>query len=228
MILAVFGAMRRQARLFAIAEYLRARRTGVTAGALAERFRVTVRTIYRDLDSLREADLPLHAEQGRGGGFALDRHYTLPPINLSAREAAVLLTVARHAGAMRLLPFAETLEAAADKVRGALSLSAQRELLRHLERLRFTGVPALSAPASVRAAVEDALFADAPLEVAFRRADGALSRRTVRLEQLVLERSLTLLNCVDVETQERRQYRLDRVEAARVRGPRAPHATPDD
>ena len=208
--------MRRQARLFAIAEYLRARRTGVTAAALAERFQVTIRTIYRDLDELREADLPLHAEQGRGGGFALDRHYSLPPINLSAREAAVLLTVARHAAAMRLTPFEETLESASDKVRGALSLSAQRELLQHLERLRFTGVPALTAARAVRAAVEDALFADAPLEVAFRRADGSLSRRRVRLETLVLERSLTLLNCVGVETGERRQYRLDKVEAARV------------
>jgi len=208
--------MRRQARLFAIAEYLRARRTGVTAGALAERFQVTIRTIYRDLDELREADLPLHAEQGRGGGFALDRHYSLPPINLSAREAAVLLTVLRHASAMRLTPFSETLEGASDKVRGALSLSAQRELLAHLDRLHFTGVPALPAVRAVRAAVEDALFADAPLEVAFRRADGSLSRRTVRLEQLVLERSLTLLNCVDVETGERRQYRLDKVESARV------------
>jgi predicted DNA-binding transcriptional regulator YafY len=213
--------VRRQARLFAIAEYLRARRTGVTAGALAERFGVTIRTIYRDLDDLREADLPLHAEQGRGGGFALDRHYTLPPINLSAREAAVLLTVARHAAAMRLTPFSETLEGAADKVRGALSLSAQRELLAHLERLRFTGVPALTGTAPVRAAVEEALFSDAPLEVAFRRADGLLSRRTVRLEQLVLERSLTLLNCVDLETLEKRQYRLDRVESARVASPGA-------
>ncbi len=177
---------------------------------------MTIRTIYRDLDELRDADLPLHAEQGRGGGFALDRHYSLPPINLSAREAAVLLTVARHAAAMRLTPFEETLEAASDKVRGALSLSAQRELLSHLEKLRFTGVPVLAAGRAVRSAVEDALFADAPLEVAFRRADGSLSRRTVRLETLVLERSLTLLNCVDLETGERRQYRLDKVEAARV------------
>src|SRR6478735_3559063 len=65
--------MQRTERLFALAEYLRGRRTGVTAEALAERFGVTVRTIYRDLDALREAALPLSAERGRGGGYALDR-----------------------------------------------------------------------------------------------------------------------------------------------------------
>lgn len=43
--------MRRQARLFAITEYLRGRRTGVTAEQIADRFGVTVRTAYRDLDA---------------------------------------------------------------------------------------------------------------------------------------------------------------------------------
>src|SRR4051812_31399273 len=102
--------MRRQARLFAITDFLRARRTGVTAAMLAERFGVTLRTIYRELDLLRSADLPLHAEQGRGGGYALDRHYSLPPINLSAREAAVLVAIGTQAIQMRLVPFTESLQ----------------------------------------------------------------------------------------------------------------------
>ncbi len=65
--------MKRTARLFAIAEYLRGRRTGVTAEELADRFGVSVRTMFRDLDSLREADLPVQGERGRGGGLVLDR-----------------------------------------------------------------------------------------------------------------------------------------------------------
>ena len=146
--------MRRNARLFAIAEYLRGRRTGVTAEAIAERFGISVRTAYRDLDSLRDADLPLRAERGRGGGYALDRAYTLPPVNLSPREAALLLTVGRFALELRMVPFVETLASALDKVRGALDGSAQREMVRDLERLSFTGVPAIASPSAVRAAVE--------------------------------------------------------------------------
>lgn len=61
--------MRRTERLFALAEHLRGRRTGVTADTLAERFSVTVRTVYRDLDTLRAASLPVSAERGRGGGL---------------------------------------------------------------------------------------------------------------------------------------------------------------
>src|SRR3954447_13186246 len=124
--------MRRTERPFALAEYLRGRRTGATAGALAERFEVTVRTIYRDLDALRAASLPVGAERGPGGGYALDRSYTLPPVNFTAREAAVLVAVGHHAVESRLVPFARTLSSALDKVRAALSASAQRELVRRL------------------------------------------------------------------------------------------------
>lgn len=124
--------MQRTERLFALAEYLRGRRTGVTAEVLAERFGVTLRTIYRDLDALRAASLPLGAERGWGGGYALDRSYSVPPVNFTAREAALLVALGRFAINMRLLPFAVTLESALDKVRAALSTSAQRELLTRL------------------------------------------------------------------------------------------------
>ena len=48
-------ARTRTERLFAIAELLRARRSGITAAEIAERFGVTLRTAYRDLASLKEA-----------------------------------------------------------------------------------------------------------------------------------------------------------------------------
>lgn len=205
--------MKRQARLFAITEFLRGRKTGVTAAMLAERFGVTLRTIYRDLDLLRDADLPLHAEQGRGGGYALDRHYTLPPINLSAREAAVMIAICTHAIQMRLVPFGQSLEQSLDKIRGALSASTQRELLTLLGELKFTGVPAAPSDPAVRKAIEDAWFGQTPLDLRYRGSDG-VSERRVRVNSIVMERSLTLLNCTDVNTQEKRQYRIDRIERA--------------
>src|SRR5260370_953703 len=84
--------MRRQARLFAIADLLRARRSGITAEELADRFGVAVRTIYRDLETLRDAALPLNAERGRGGGYSLDRAYTLPPLKHRRRRAPIHTT----------------------------------------------------------------------------------------------------------------------------------------
>src|SRR5262249_57948258 len=153
-----FVGMRRQAGVFALAERLRARRRGVTAAELAERFGVTLRTIYRDLDALREAELPISAERGRGGGYALDRTYSLPPVNFTAREAALLSALGDWAIRMRLVPFTRTLQGSIDKVRGALAASAQRELLELMRELTFVGIPAHPAAPGVRETVEDAWF----------------------------------------------------------------------
>jgi len=208
--------MRRRERLFAITEYLRGRRTGVTAGALAERFGVTLRTIYRDLDSLRDAELPVRADRGRGGGFALDRAYTLPPVNFTPREAALLVRLGQFATHMRLLPFADTLAGALDKVRGALSASAQRELMELMDAIQFVGVPAHGAPPAVRRAVEQAWFERQPLRIRYQSPDYAITNRVVRIVSVIMERGVTLLNCDDLDKAEARQFRLDRIISAEV------------
>ncbi len=208
--------MRRTERLFAITEFLRGRRSGTTAEAVAERFGVTVRTAYRDLASLRAAQLPLVAERGRGGGYALDRSYTLPPINLDAREAAVLISAGAWLAQLRVLPFSATLASAIDKVRAALDRSAQRELVQRLDELSYVGVPAHASRKEVRAAVEQAWFERRPLVVDYRGSDGALTHRTVRLERIVMDRGETRLNVVDEAKGAARQLLLHRIERAVV------------
>lgn len=208
--------MKRTERLFALAEYLRGRRTGVTAEALAERFGVTVRTIYRDLDALRDASLPVGAERGRGGGYALDRSYSLPPVNFTAREAALLVAMGRHAIAMRLLPFTDTLESGLDKVRAALSGSAQRELLTRLGELQFTGVPAVPTDKQVRAAVERAWFEQQPLRITYVDRNFNETTRRIRIRAVLMERHETQLDADDLDAGERRQFRLDRIARAVV------------
>ena len=208
--------MRRTERLFALAEYLRGRRTGVTAEALAARFGVTIRTMYRDLDALRAAALPIGAERGRGGGYALDRHYTLPPVNFTAREAALLVALGRFAVDMRLMPFTETLGSALDKVRAALSTSAQRELLTRLDEIAFHGVPALPCKKEVRQAVERAWFEQQPLCITYVDGNFIETERTIRVLTVSMDRHETRVEGENLETGERRQFRLDRIQRARV------------
>jgi predicted DNA-binding transcriptional regulator YafY len=207
--------MKRSARLFAIAEALRARRTGVTAEELATRFNVSVRTMYRDLDTLRDASMPLAAERGRGGGYALDRTYSLPPVNFTVREAIVLLVLGRLATELRLLPFTKTLASALDKVRGALPPSGQRQLDARNGTLAFTGVPGHASVDAVRAAVEEAWFEGTPVAITYTRQDGSVGQRRVRIAQVVLERSETILNTVEEGTGDRRQLRLHRITEAK-------------
>ena len=208
--------MRRTERLFAITEYLRGRRTGVTAADLADRFGVTLRTIYRDLDSLRDASLPVAAERGRGGGFALERSYDLPPVNFTPREAAVLLALGAWARDHRLIPFTDALDAASDKVRAALSTSSQRQLLEHLATLTFVGVPTPRVDPAVRRAVERAWFEGRPLAIRYRADNEAITQRRILLRSIVMDRAETRLNTTDLDKREERQFKLHRVERAVV------------
>jgi predicted DNA-binding transcriptional regulator YafY len=208
--------MQRTERLFALAEYLRGRRTGVTAEALAERFGVTIRTIYRDLDTLRAAAMPVSAERGRGGGYALDKSYSLPPVNFTPREAALLVALGRFAIDMRLLPFTTTLESSLDKVRSALSASAQRELLTRLRELSFHGVPALPSKKAVRAALERAWFERQPLLVTYVDGNFIETKRRIRVESVAMDRHETRIDTVCLDTGDKRQLRLDRIQHAEV------------
>ena len=208
--------MKRSSRLFALAEALRARRTGVTAEGLAERFGVSVRTIYRDLDALGDAGLPLIAERGRGGGYALERGYSLPPVNFTPREAAVLVALGRWARELRVLPFVETLARALEKVRGALSASAQRELIERAEGLKFIGVPTLPAPEAVRAAIETAWLEARPVRVVGVDKDRVGYDQVVRVEGLLMERHVARVLCVELGKTEVHALRLDRIKTAEL------------
>lgn len=80
--------LNRTERLFALILLLQ-NRPSMSSRELAEHFGVSRRTIFRDLRALSESGVPLtYAE---GGGYEILEGYQLPPLMLSAREAATLL-----------------------------------------------------------------------------------------------------------------------------------------
>lgn len=77
-------------RLFEIV-YILLDKKSITAGELAERFEVSVRTIYRDIESLSVAGIPIYAERGKKGGIRLMDNYILNKSVLSEQEKKEIL-----------------------------------------------------------------------------------------------------------------------------------------
>lgn len=77
-------------RLFKILYYL-LDRGNATAPELAEKFEVSSRTIYRDIEALSGAGIPVYAEPGRNGGICILRDFVLDRAILSENERQELL-----------------------------------------------------------------------------------------------------------------------------------------
>lgn len=63
----------------------------VTAGELAERFEVSIRTIYRDVEVLSMAGIPVYAKKGKGGGICLTEQFVLDKMLISKQEQGEIL-----------------------------------------------------------------------------------------------------------------------------------------
>lgn len=70
----------------------------LTARALAERFEVSTRTVYRDVEAMSEAGIPVYMTKGRGGGISLTPGYALNKTLLTERERADVLASLKALG----------------------------------------------------------------------------------------------------------------------------------
>ena len=84
-------------RLFRLLYYVLSKRK-VTASQLAEHFEVSIRTIYRDIDNLSSAGIPIYATQGKEGGIEISRDFILNQSLLSQEEKEQIMNALQGLG----------------------------------------------------------------------------------------------------------------------------------
>lgn len=208
--------MNRTDRLYALVEELRAFAPRPrTARQLADRFEVSVRTVERDLNALLEAGVPIYATPGPGGGYALDKSHTLPPVNFTPEEATALAVALARPGDS---PFADALRSAVRKVVGVMSSHEAEAAQRLAGRIRL-----FPHESDVRqqagGVVEDAILGMQVVEIDYQDRNGAVTTRVV--EPLVLaggSGQTWYLVAYCRLRQDERAFRLDRIADARLTG----------
>lgn len=98
-----------ESRLFKIMYHL-LDKGQATASELAEKFEVSIRTIYRDIDVLSGAGIPVYTETGRNGGIYLMKDFVLDKAVLSEEEKREILAALQSVNAAQDISSSETLQ----------------------------------------------------------------------------------------------------------------------
>ncbi len=100
---------------------------GANANGLAAECGVNKRTIFRDLDALRQAGVPLAFDK-HDNRYSIPGAFFLPPTNFTAAEALASLSLSAEMGRRDRLPFYEAAHSAALKLENSLPLALRQEL----------------------------------------------------------------------------------------------------
>lgn len=190
----------------------------MTAAALAEELEVSVRTIYRDLEALGAAGVPVYAEPGRNGGCRLVDGYRTRLTGLTEKEADALF-LAGLPDAVGDLDLGTVLAAAQLKVLAALPPELRSRATRVRERFHLDAPGWFQVTDEVPrlAALAEAAWDDARVRIAYDRADGVV-RRTIDPMGLVLKSGVWYV--VGRNRGQLRTYRVSRVQDVERTGER--------
>lgn len=199
-------------RLLSILLLLQAQRR-LTARALAERLEVSQRTILRDMEALGAAGVPVYAERGRGGGWALAERYRVDVPGLSEAEVQALF-LGTPAALLADLGLAGASQSALVKLLVALPALRRHDAEYARQRILVdtSGWRRGEETVPLLPALQEAVWQDRRLDLLYERGDGARVWRTVDPLGLVAKgRIWYLVAAVDGEP---RTYRVSRVRAA--------------
>ncbi|GGE16199.1 DeoR family transcriptional regulator [Aureimonas endophytica] len=210
--------MSRAARLLDLLQTLRERRRPVSAAALGEALGVSLRTVYRDIETLRGQGAAIEGEAGLG--YVLKPGFTLPPLmfdddELDALILGLRLVMRRGDG---------DLEAAAE---GALAkivavLPEERERAAAASGLLAGPVCGEAAEAPHLGLIRRALQEETKLRLAYRDKKGAATDRVVWPIAVGFFEGYEMLAAWCETRRDFRHFRLDRIGAATALDQRIP------
>ncbi len=185
----------------------------MTAGELARRLEVSERTIYRDMDSLSAAGVPVYMERGVGGGCVLPEGYRINLTGLSETEIQSLF-LATPARLLADLGLRQAAEGALIKLLAALPSVSRRDAEYARQRIHVDSAGWHRAGDVVASlpTLQEAIWRERTVRFTYQRSDGATAERLADPLGLVAKgRVWYLVAATDGDI---RTYRVSRVRDA--------------
>lgn len=190
-----------ESRLFRIVYYL-LEKGQATATELAERFEVSVRTIYRDIDSLSAAGIPIYAEAGRNGGIRLMTGFVLDQVVLSKEEKQEILSALQSINITQNMGESQTLQ----KLSALFALPSENWL-----EVDFSRWGDQKFDNEKFELLKKAVIRCKSVRIRYAGADGTERERTVQPHKLVYKSKAWYLRAFCMQKQEMRTFKLNRI-----------------
>ena len=204
--------MRRTDRLFELIQLFRGGRLW-RGRDLAERLEVSLRTIYRDLDTLTASGVPIEGE--RGLGYMLREPIFIPPLTLTTLELEALhlgMHFVSHTGDETLSEAARQLKIKIDAV-----LPSNRQGKNFAKGIGIYA-PTPEGPHVFLPLLREAIRQKQKLNLIYHRLDGKTTKRLVRPLHLEFWGSVWTLTAWCERRDDFRTFRVDRIKAAKQQG----------
>ncbi|MGW5738782.1 MULTISPECIES: helix-turn-helix transcriptional regulator [Streptomyces] len=190
-------------------------------GELSERLGVSRRTVRRDIDRLRDLGYPVQASQGAAGGYRLVAGKAMPPLVLDDEEA-VAIAVGLRAGAGHAV---EGVEEASVRALAKLEQVLPSRLRHRVQTLQVATIPLTAGDGASIAPETLTVMASAAagqerLRFAYRSGDGTETRRLTEPHRLVSTGRRWYLVAYDIDRDDWRTFRVDRVSSPFATGAR--------
>jgi predicted DNA-binding transcriptional regulator YafY len=188
----------------------------LTAGELAQRLGVSIRTIFRDVDALSTMGVPVYTESGRGGGIRLVEGYTSDLTGLSSGEAEALALIASPAAVG--VQLAGPTRTALDKLAAAVPSMHQLRAQHARGRLLFDTKPWFRSVASsphldeLRASI----WKNECIDINYERSNGEF--RDYRVEPYALVVKVDTWYLIGRVKREWRVFRISRLKTLKCAG----------
>ncbi|MDF2938258.1 MAG: transcriptional regulator [Paenibacillaceae bacterium] len=193
-------------RLFQIV-YILLDKKLTTAKELADRFEVSVRTIYRDIDILSSAGVPIYTSQGKGGGISLMDHFVLNKSILSEAEQSEILFALQSLSAVQ--------NPETDKVLSKLSSLFQKTAGQWIE-VDFSPWGSKKQKTEEFILLKDAILSNQIIEFQYCNASGETSSRRVEPVKLIYKVNAWYLQGICLDKQEYRTFKISRTSDLRA------------
>jgi predicted DNA-binding transcriptional regulator YafY len=183
----------------------------MTAQELADELEVSERTVYRDIDALSAAGVPIYAQPGTSGGVFLDEHYRISLTGLSKAEVLSLF-VGSAAGPLADLGLAKAQDETLLKLFAALPSMHRQEA--EQARQRFYIDPAnwfqIVETPSIFPTIQQAVWEDRQLRITYQPVEGVITERILDAYALVAKANIWYLVGRKPDG-EMRNYRIGRI-----------------